>query len=93
VAVSAPPAEAPLDTARVVPGLARRAGESKVEYAARMKTLGDDAFERARTFDAVGRTGDAVAQYERAVQLLAPDDPNRKAAKRRLDALRAGIVK
>ncbi len=60
---------------------------------ARMKTLGDDAFKRARTFDALGRTDDAIAQYERAVQLLAPDDPNRTTAKQRLDVLRAGIIK
>lgn len=60
---------------------------------ARMKALGDDAFKRARTFDALGRTADAIAQYERAVQLLAPEDPNRKTAKQRLDVLRAGIIK
>jgi tetratricopeptide (TPR) repeat protein len=60
---------------------------------ARMKALGDDAFKRARTFDALGRTEDAIAQYERAVQLLAPEDPNRKTAKQRLDVLRAGIIK
>ncbi len=51
------------------------------------------AFKRARTFDALGRLEDAIAQYERAMQLLAPDDPNRKAAKQRLDVLRAGIIK
>jgi predicted component of type VI protein secretion system len=61
--------------------------------AAPLKTLGDDAFKRARTFDALGRTDDAIAQYERAVQLLAPDDPNRKTAKQRLDVLRAGNIK
>jgi tetratricopeptide (TPR) repeat protein len=69
------------------------ADEALGRVRARMKTLGDDAFKRARTFDALGRTEDAIAQYERAVQLLAPDDPNRKTAKQRLDVLRAGIIK
>ena len=60
---------------------------------ARIKTPGDDAFARAETFDALGRTERAIAQYERAVQLLVPDDPNRKTAKQRLDVLRTGILK
>ncbi len=69
------------------------ADEALGRVRARMKTLGDDAFKRARTFDALGRTEDAIAQYERAVQLLAPEDPNRKTAKQRLDVLRPGIIK
>jgi tetratricopeptide (TPR) repeat protein len=58
-----------------------------------MKTLGDAAFKRARTFDAMSRTEDAIAQYERAVQLLPQDDPNRKVARARLDVLRASLIK
>jgi pSer/pThr/pTyr-binding forkhead associated (FHA) protein len=69
------------------------ADEALGRVRARMKALGDDAFKRARTFDAFGRTEDAIAQYERAVQLLSSDDPNRKSAKQRLDVLRAGIIK
>ena len=69
------------------------AGEGLRRVRAQMKTLGDAAFKRARTLDALGRAEDAIAQYERAVQLLAPDDPNRKAARQRLDVLRAGIIK
>ncbi len=69
------------------------ADEALGRVRARMKTLGDDAFKRARTFDALGRTQDAIAQYERAVQWLAPEDPNRKTATQRLDVLRAGIIK
>jgi predicted component of type VI protein secretion system len=69
------------------------ADEALRRVRARMKTLGDDAFKRAKTFDALGRTEDAIAQYERAAQLLAPDDPNRKVAKQRLDVLRTGIIK
>lgn len=69
------------------------AGEGLRRVRAQMKTLGDAAFKRARTLDALSRTEDAIAQYEWAVQLLAPDDPNRKAARQRLDVLRAGIIK
>jgi tetratricopeptide (TPR) repeat protein len=69
------------------------ADDALLRVRARMKALGDDAFKRARTYDALGRTEDAIAQYERAVQLLSPDDPNRKTAKQRLDVLRAGIIK
>jgi hypothetical protein len=58
-----------------------------------MKTLGDAAFKRARQFDAMNRAEDAIAQYERAFQLLPPEDPNRKAAKERLDILRASFIK
>jgi hypothetical protein len=85
-AAPGPPAESP-----VVP-VATSAEKQEVVVPAVSAPLGDDAFERARTFDALGRTEDAIAQYERAVQLLSPDDPSRKTAKQRLDVLRAGII-
>jgi ABC transport system ATP-binding/permease protein len=85
-AVSAPSAEP-----RVVPA-ATSAEKQEVAAPGVPVPPGDDASERARTLDALGRTDDAIAQYERAVQLLSPDDPNRKTAKQRLDVLRAGIV-
>jgi hypothetical protein len=84
---SGPPAEPP-----VVPA-ATSAEKQEVVAPAVSAQLGDDAFRRARTFDVLGRTEDAIAQYERAVQLLSPDDPNRKTAKQRLDVLGAGIDK
>jgi pSer/pThr/pTyr-binding forkhead associated (FHA) protein len=86
-AISAPSAEPP-----VVP-VATSAEKQEVVAPAVSAPPGDDASERARTFDALGRTDDAIEQYERAVQLLPPDDPNRERAKQRLDMLRAGIVK
>jgi tetratricopeptide (TPR) repeat protein len=49
----------------------------------------DDAYSRARVYDARGRIPEAVALYERVVQLLPPEHPNRKAAQDRLMALRA----
>ena len=85
-AVSGPPAEPP-----VVPA-ATSAEKQEVVAPAVSAQPGDDASERARTFDALGRTEDAIAQYERAVQLLSPDDPNRKTVEQRLDVLRAGII-
>jgi tetratricopeptide (TPR) repeat protein len=69
------------------------ADEALRRVRAQMQTLGDAAFKRARTFDAMSRTEDAIAQYERAFQLLPPDDPNRKLAKERLDILRASFIK
>jgi hypothetical protein len=69
------------------------ADEALRRVRAQMKSLGDAAFKRAKTYDAMSRTEDAIAQYERAAQLLPPDDPNRKAAKERLDILRASFIK
>ena len=64
--------------------------EAQKEY---QRALGEAAFERANTFDAMSRTEDAIAHYERAVQLLPPDDPNGKVARARLDMLRAPFIK
>jgi tetratricopeptide (TPR) repeat protein len=54
-----------------------------------MKEAGDDAFKRARQLDAVGRAQAALPLYEKAVSLLSADDANGKAARERLDALKA----
>lgn len=54
----------------------------------RMKVAGEDAYKRAKQYDAVGRTADAIAMYEKALQMLAPDNPMRANAKERLDALK-----
>ncbi len=40
---------------------------------ARMLSDGEDAFKRARQYDALGRAQEAIAMYERAIQLLPPD--------------------
>jgi pSer/pThr/pTyr-binding forkhead associated (FHA) protein len=57
---------------------------------ARMQSDGEDAFRRARQFDALGRSSDAIAMYEKAIKLLPADHANVKAAKERLAALRGG---
>jgi tetratricopeptide (TPR) repeat protein len=49
----------------------------------------DDAYSRARVYDARGRVPEAVALYDRVVQLLPADHPNRRAAQERLTVLRS----
>lgn len=56
----------------------------------RMRREGQDAFTRARQYDALGRVPEAVALYERVVRYLPADDPNRKVAEERLQRLRGG---
>ena len=48
----------------------------------------DDAYSRARVYDARGRVPEAVALYERVAQLLPPEHANHRAAQARLTALR-----
>jgi len=54
-----------------------------------MKIEGEAAFRRAKQYDALERVDDAMKEYERALKLLSDDDPDKKAAQDRLDALRA----
>jgi hypothetical protein len=49
-----------------------------------------DAFKRARQFDAVGRTADALKEYTNAAQWLPDTDANKAVARQRADQLRAG---
>lgn len=56
-----------------------------------MKTGGEDAYKRARQYDAAGRLPEAVALYERALKLLPPDHPSRPPAKERLELLRTKL--
>jgi hypothetical protein len=57
---------------------------------ARMAVEGEDAFKRAKQYDALGRVSDAVGMYEKAIQLLPPDSPNAKTARERIAALKSG---
>lgn len=62
---------------------ARRARE-------RMRAAGVDAFKRARQYDALGRSTEAIKEYEKAAQWLPSEDLNRRAARDRADQLKAG---
>jgi tetratricopeptide (TPR) repeat protein len=57
----------------------------------RMQGEGEDAFKRARQYDALGRAKDAIPMYEKALQLLPPDHASFAVAKERLAALKGGI--
>jgi len=59
-----------------------------LELLASVRAEGHEAYKRGRQFDAVGRTPDAVAMYDKAVKLLPPDHPSARAAKERISALR-----
>ncbi|MBI1874718.1 MAG: hypothetical protein HYS05_12665, partial [Acidobacteria bacterium] len=56
-----------------------------------MKVSGEDAYKRARQYDAAGRLPEAVALYERALKLLPADHPSRPPAKERLELLRTKL--
>jgi predicted component of type VI protein secretion system len=58
--------------------------------AGRMRKEGQDAFTRARQYDALGRVPEAIALYERVVRYLPAGDANRKVAEERLARLRGG---
>jgi len=55
----------------------------------RMKSEGSDALKQAKTYDAFGQAAKAIPLYEKAYRYLPEDDADRKAAKERLDVLRA----
>lgn len=58
--------------------------------AEKMKDVGASAYRRARQYDALGRSADAIPLYEQAVQYLPDADPNKKTAQERLAALKGG---
>lgn len=55
----------------------------------RRKADGEDAFRRAKQYDALGRVSDAIIWYEKALQLLPAEHPLRGNAKERAELLRA----
>ena len=54
----------------------------------KLREAGIRAFAQAKQLDASGRTAEAVKEYEKAVQWLSPDDPNRQIARARLTQLK-----
>lgn len=57
---------------------------------ARMLSEGEDAFKRARQYDALGRIQEAISMYEKAIQWLPSDHASLTIARERLAALKGG---
>jgi predicted component of type VI protein secretion system len=70
-----------------LPGLA--GAETQVRV--RLREAGLDALKRARSYDAAGRTSDALREYERAAQWLPSADPDQQVALTRAAQLRGGV--
>lgn len=79
-----------IQTAAQIDEVIKGAAEARTKAQEHMKALAEDALRRARQYDAVGRTREAIEAYEQVVDLLPPGDPSRKVAADRLAALRAG---
>jgi tetratricopeptide (TPR) repeat protein len=60
---------------------------------ARMLSEGEDAFKRARQYDALGRIQEAISMYEKALQLLPSDHASLNIARERLAVLKGGVVR
>jgi hypothetical protein len=54
----------------------------------KVRAAGAKAFAEAKQLEDEGRTAEAVKEYEKAVQWLPADDPNRQAARARLERLK-----
>jgi hypothetical protein len=69
-----------------------RAGAASLAAAARQKmhAAGDDAYRKARQFDARDRPADAVSWYQHAIAWLPDGDPRRATARDRLAVLKGG---
>jgi tetratricopeptide (TPR) repeat protein len=67
-----------------IPGIA----ESLQRVREKLTEAGTAAFNQGRQHEANGRPQDAIKEYEKAIQWLAADDPNRHAAQARVDKLK-----
>lgn len=67
-----------------VPGLS----DSLARVRGKLRVAGTNAFNQGRQHEANGRLQDALKEYEKAVQWLPADDPNRHIARARVDQLR-----
>ena len=67
-----------------IPGIA----ESLQRVRGKLREAGTAAFNQARQYEANGRPQEALKDYQKAVQWLGADDPNRHAAQARVDKLK-----
>jgi hypothetical protein len=54
----------------------------------KLRVAGQEAFERGREYERLGRPAAALQEYEKAVQWLPSDDPGREAVRARMEQLR-----
>jgi len=54
----------------------------------KLRAAGTRAFAQAKQLEAIGRNAEALKEYEKAVQWLPIDDPNRQAARARVEQLK-----
>lgn len=54
----------------------------------KLRIAGTNAFNQAKEHEAAGRLNDAIREYEKAVQWLPADDPNRQVARTRVESLK-----
>lgn len=76
------------EIATMMYGVMTGAEEAIVRARESAASTGVEAFKKARQYDALGRSSDAVAAYARAVEYLPADDPNRQLAQERLGVLK-----
>jgi pSer/pThr/pTyr-binding forkhead associated (FHA) protein len=57
----------------------------------KLRVAGSNAFNRARQLDGSGLSADALKEYEKAVQWLPADDPNRELARGRAEELKRAV--
>ena len=57
----------------------------------KLRTAGTAAFNEGRQHEAAGRTQEALKAYDKAIQWLPPDDPNRQVGRTRVEQLKRTI--
>jgi hypothetical protein len=83
--------EASGDWARAIAAYERAgAGDQASGARAKMTAAGDDAYRKARQFDARNRPTEAIGWYQKAVDWLPDSDARKAAAQERLAALKGG---
>lgn len=66
-------------------------GASLQQVRGKLHSAGTAAFNEGRQHEAAGRRDEALKAYDKAIQWLAPDDPNRQVARTRVEQLKRTI--
>jgi hypothetical protein len=78
------------DRARLLDPTSSAPGDAMRRLRLRMQGEGEEVFKKAKVFDAMGRRPDAIAGYEKALELLPAEHPSAKLARESLAALKGG---